>query len=355
MGLLCTHRDMKLSSVSGLILFVLCISLMQRARAQVTVGFEEPHNPLIMNLPGKATALQIDLLHLKLEQNQLDESATRRRLQASDAHGWVFSAFVYPLEKKQTAAELSEEAFGGLRKAARDRGFKIEAMKTFERGDFSMREYVIPEFRSQPVHQKNIFGYAVSGDMGVDYHISKISYSAADDKFVELLINGLRLIPDYKPDSATEFGYGSIFYLRQDWKKASAHYETSLQLERQKRTLSPTQWNVLVDNLGMAYAMSGELSKAKATFEYGAQENPTYPMFRYNLACADAELGDLDGALGQLKLAFQFKSYSNPGEGIPDPSKDDSFKRYLSDPRFAKQAKELCANSVRTTGGWICQ
>jgi len=101
--------------------------------------------------------------------------------------------------------------------------------------------------------------------------------------------------------------------------------------------------------------MSGEMSKAKATFEYGAQENSTYPMFHYNLACTDSELGDLGAALEQLKLAFQNRSYSDPGEGIPDPAKDDSFKRYLSDPRFAKLTKELCPSSARTEAGWLCQ
>ena len=327
---------------------------MQTVAAQVTVGFDEPHNSLTMSVPDKAAALQIDLLHLKLEQNQLDGSATRRKVQASDAHGWVFSAFLYPLDRKQTAAELSEQALLGLRRAA-ENGFKIEAMKTFERGNFSMREYVIPDFHGQPVHQKNVFGYAVSGDMGLDFHVSKMSYSAADDIFLDSLIKGLHLIRDYKPDSATEFGYGSIFYLRRDWTRASAHYERSLQLEKQKRALSPKQWNVLVDNLGMAYGMSGEMSKAKATFEYGAQENPTYPMFHYNLACTDSELGDLGAALEQLKLAFQNRSYSDPGEGIPDPAKDDSFKRYLSDPRFAKLTKELCPSSARTEAGWLCQ
>ena len=346
---------MRVSFLSKLTLFAFCAFTLQAPAAQVTVGFDEPHNSLTISVPDKAAALQIDLLHLKLEQNQLDESATRRRVQASDAHGWVFSAFLYPLDKKQTAAELSEQALLGLRKAAAEKGFKIEAMRTFERGDFSVREYVIPDFHGQPVRQKNVFGYAASGDMGFDFHISKISYSAADDNFFDSLINGLHLMQDYKPDSSTEFGYGSIFYLRRDWTRASAHYERSLQLEKQKRALNPKQWNVLVDNLGMAYGMSGNMSKAKATFEYGTQENPTYPMFRYNLACTDSELGDLDAALEQLKLAFQYKSYSNPSEGIPDPAKDDSFKRYLSDPRFAKLTKELCPSSARTEAGWLCQ
>jgi tetratricopeptide (TPR) repeat protein len=354
-ALLYTRRDMKVFFLSGVTLFAFCAVGVQSTAAQVTVSFDEPHNSLTLSVPGNPAALQIDLLHLKLEKNELDGSATRRRVQASDGHGWVFSAFVYPLDITQTAEELSNEALVGLRKAAADNAYKIEAMKTFARGDFSLREYIIPDFRGQPIHQKNLFGYATSGEMGFDFHISKISYSAADDRFFDSLISGLHVMQEYKPDSATEFGYGSIYYLHQDWAKACAHYEKSLQLERQKRALNATQWNVLVDNLGMAYAMSGDISKAKATFAYGTQENPTYPMFRYNLACADSELGDLDGALEQLRLAFQYKSNSNPGEGVPDPTKDDSFKNYLSDPRFAKLAKELCPSSKRTEAGWLCQ
>lgn len=326
-----------------------------RAIAQVTIGFEEPRNIVVMSVPDSTVALQIDLLHLKLERNQLDGSATRRKLQASDGHGWVLSAFIYPLDKKQSALELNEEAFGGLRKAAAETKFRIEGMKVFERGEISLREYIIPEFRGKPVHQKNVFGYATSGNMGVDFHISKLAYSPAEDKFFDLLINGARLLQDYRPDSAAEFGYGSIYYLHQEWATASLHYEKALQQEKQKRALNQTQWNVLVDNLGMAYGMAGDLAKAKAVYEYGIKENPTYPMFHYNMACAEAELGNRDAALDQLRAAFQYKSGSIPGEGIPDPIKDDSFKRYVSDPQFTKLARELCPSSTNIGTGWECQ
>src|SRR5579872_4227742 len=222
------------SRVPRLLLVVSCF-FAQQAAGQVTVSFDEPHQSVTMAVPDSPLALQIDLLHLKLEQNQLDKSATRRKLQASDTHGWELTAFVYPLPKKQTSAELNEESFGGLRQAAVEAGFKIEGMKTSERGEFSIREYMIPEFRGRPVRQKNVFGYATSGDFGVDFHISKLSYSPVDDTFVNSLINGIHLLKDYSPDSTTEFGFGSIYYLRQDWAKAAAHYERALQLEKQKR------------------------------------------------------------------------------------------------------------------------
>ena len=334
---------------------IVAVVPLRAGAAQVTVGFDEPHKQIVMTVSESAVALQVDLLHLKLEHNELDQSATRRRILASDGRGWTFSAFIYPLEHKQSATELNEQAFVELQKAAPEEGFRIEESQTYTRAEFSMREYSIPEFRRQQANQKNVFGYATSGDMGMDFHISKGSYSPADKEFLDLLLKGLHVLPDYKPDSATEFGYGSIFYLRQDWKQAAAHYAKSLELEKQKRTLGTSQWTVLVDNLGMAYGMSGDMPKAKTIFQYGVQQNPTYPMFHYNLACVASESGDLNGALEELQMAFRYKSNSNPGEGVPDPRKDDSFKRYLSDARFTKLANELCPSSQRIQGAWTCR
>ncbi len=332
-------------------LLLMCAAGAQLGLAQVTVGFPEPHNLVTLSVPDKPAALRIDLLHLKVQDNQLDKSATRRKIQASDGQGWVFSAFMYPLDKKQNATELREEAFSTIRKTAAENGFKLDEMKTYERAGFSMREYLIPEFRGQPVHQKNVFGYITSGDMGFDFHISKISYSANDDNFLDSLLSGVRIIEDYKPDGGTEFGYGSIFYLRQDWKTAAAHYERALELEKQRPVLSPTQRTVLVDNLGMAYGMAGDISKAKGVFEYGIYESPTYPMFRYNLACADSEL--------EIWTARLISSGIRWITRIPVkdsyPAKDDSFERYFSDPRFIKLTKELCPSSTRTEAGWQCK
>src|SRR5580658_10524064 len=49
--------------------------------------------------------------------------------------------------------------------------------------------------------------------------------------------------------------------------------------------LDHTTWRVLVDNLGMAYGITGDLSHAEDTFNYGRSKDPAYPMFYYNLAC----------------------------------------------------------------------
>lgn len=59
-----------------------------------------------------------------------------------------------------------------------------------------------------------------------------------------------------------------------------------------------------------------------------------YPMFYYNKAATYAEMGDLENAISNLKLAFKNKTLLMKGEKIPDPRKDPSFTKILNDYRF---------------------
>jgi tetratricopeptide (TPR) repeat protein len=105
--------------------------------------------------------------------------------------------------------------------------------------------------------------------------------------------------------------------------------------------LSPTIFRVLVDSLGMSYGLSGKLAKAKETFEYGIVQDPQYPLFYYNLACTYGEMGKKDESLEQLRLAYKYKANIIAGESFPDPLKDDSFRRFLSDPGFVQAVREM--------------
>ena len=134
---------------------------------------------------------------------------------------------------------------------------------------------------------------------------------------------------------------GSAFYLQRDYKKAIPPYQKALDLEKEKPTLEKTLWRVLVDNLGMAYGISGDLKKAKETFEYGLTKDPKYPMFHYNMACTYAEMNDPDKAIIYLKQAFEFKENMIRGEAMPDPWTDDSFQRFMSNDKFVNALKEL--------------
>jgi tetratricopeptide (TPR) repeat protein len=138
---------------------------------------------------------------------------------------------------------------------------------------------------------------------------------------------------------------GSTYYLKHDFKNAIDSYSKELDLEKKQSSLPKPFLYVLIDNLGMSYGITGDLEKAKETFEYGLSKDDKYPMFYYNLACTYAEMNDLDNTLMQLKRAFEFRQNMLVGEKFPDPAKDDSFQRFMKNERFLSVLAELKSSS----------
>jgi tetratricopeptide (TPR) repeat protein len=165
-------------------------------------------------------------------------------------------------------------------------------------------------------------------------------------------LSGLALMAQAQTDSKEKIAketmmyasQGSAAYLKQDYKKAIQLYSRALELEKKEPTLERDIWRVVVDNLGMSYGISGDNKKAKEVFEYGLSKDDKYPMFYYNLACAYAEMNDLDNAIVNLKRAFEYKENMIAGERIPNPATDDSFARYLKNEKFRRALEELKTN-----------
>lgn len=137
---------------------------------------------------------------------------------------------------------------------------------------------------------------------------------------------------------------GGALFIQHDqdgYAKAIAPYSRALALEKKQRVLGRPAWLVLIDNLGMAYGITGDLPKAKETFEYGLSKEPTYPMFHYNMACVFAESGDEAKTIEHLREAFTLRANMIPGETMPDPSTDDSFQRFMHSARFLAALKTL--------------
>lgn len=143
------------------------------------------------------------------------------------------------------------------------------------------------------------------------------------------------------PETRSLIEQGSRFYLEGDYKRAIPPYQKALDREKANPTLSQTIWRVLVDNLGMSYGISGDLKKAKATFEYGLSKDPKYPMFHYNMACTYGEMDDPDNAIVYLKQAFDNKDKMIKGEKMPNPWTDSSFQRFMNNEKFVNALKEI--------------
>ena len=103
------------------------------------------------------------------------------------------------------------------------------------------------------------------------------------------------------PETRNLMEQASRSFLNGDYKRAIPPYQKALDREKANRTLGEPLWRVLVDNLGMSYGISGDLKKAKETFDYGLSKDPKYPMFHYNMACTYAEMDDVDNTIKYLR------------------------------------------------------
>ena len=134
-------------------------------------------------------------------------------------------------------------------------------------------------------------------------------------------------------------------FLAESQQFMNGNYSASIPLYesvlKQDNLLTKDYWYVLIDNLGMAYGITGDLKSAEKLFKYGLTKDATYPMFYFELACASAENNDMKSCISYLKTANKFKKNVLPGETFPDPAKDDSFQRFMNNAEFLEALKEL--------------
>ena len=231
-----------------------------------------------------------------------------------------------------------------------------EKIETKESAGMAIVEYTVPEFNGAPVQQRNLFACLPKDDVFVDIHLSRIQFKPQDQELFDAVLKSAHF--DDKTTShsgATEpaasaitgstsldyFREGSRYFIGENFPASIGPYQKALDAEKQSRKLPTNEWRVLVDNLGMAYGITGKLDQAEQTFNYGLSQDATYPMFYYNLASIAAERNDMERTMKFLRTAFSYKANMIPDESMPDPRKDDSFKSFMADERFRKFVDSL--------------
>jgi predicted Zn-dependent protease len=137
---------------------------------------------------------------------------------------------------------------------------------------------------------------------------------------------------------------GQSLFMQKKYAEAIVPFDKARQLEANGIRLSSNQHRILVDQLVIAYGISGDLKKVHTLLDDAIRQDPDYPLNYYNLACAFAEEGDKSKMLANLSIAFQHKDHVLKGEQMPDPRTDDSFQRYVHDDDFVKLMKQLGYN-----------
>jgi hypothetical protein len=178
-------------------------------------------------------------------------------------------------------------------------------------------------------------GFVGTGDICGDLEFYSDTPITAEDADLKRVFASYQLDENYVPVFSDVLLYAQILYEAHMYKAAAPVFETALaKLSENPGKDARTMKRVATDQAGMAYGMSGDIQKARATFDKAIAEDPDYPMYYYNLACADAEEKNLVDARKHLQEAFKRKANVVPGESMPDPTADDSFLPYRNNKEF---------------------
>ena len=134
---------------------------------------------------------------------------------------------------------------------------------------------------------------------------------------------------------------GNAAFSKKDYKSSIEPYRKAYDLEKADRKLEKKWWFILIDNLSIAYGISGDITSSREVLEYGISKEPTYPLFYYNLADGYGEQNNEEAALKNLRLAYKYKDNILEGEHIPEPTTDSSFKFLMKNDSFRKAVAEI--------------
>jgi tetratricopeptide (TPR) repeat protein len=176
-------------------------------------------------------------------------------------------------------------------------------------------------------------GFVATGDLCGDLEFYSESSITAEDADIRKIFESYHLDPNYVAQFKDLLLYAQVLYLHQMYKAAAPIFEQALLMLPDNQE-QQTMRRVTTDQAGMSYGMSGDIPKARAIFQAAIAKDPDYPLYYYNLACADAEEKKLADARVHLQEAFARKENMIPGENFPDPTKDDSFLPYKKNKDF---------------------
>jgi hypothetical protein len=200
--------------------------------------------------------------------------------------------------------------------------------------------YLVSSLAGTQVKQQNLYAVAASPTLCAEIHISKTPFQAADEPSLNAQAETFTFEPDYTPTMMDYFTLGSIFYnVTKSFESAAIYYQRALD------TLPPDTplklRRVITDQLSMSYGISGQIKQSRAVNENAIRTDPDYPLYYYNLACADAEQGKAADAKLHLQQAFDRKANTIPGEKLPDPTQDDSILKLKKNREFWEFVQNL--------------
>ena len=340
--------------------------------SQAAMGKDNP--PTFVTWPEKGLGLSIDLTGFVKDIDQVKEDGRRYLTASHPKTGLNLSITLEKIPTQATTQGCREQLQLIKEGPLVAHGHEITLHLT---GEVPTLEYTLRKFRGVRLDQKTLYACMARDNVYADIQLSKMHYTAADAPLFQSILTSLRLQPEPSkiiettlpappkivqipppappriiqtqpptpPNSRELLDIGNALYRQNKYAQTISPYQKAFDLEKTEPQLDRTQWRVLIDQLGMAYDMTGRLKEAKATFQEGIQADPTYPMFHYHLACTFAEMNDLDHAMQSLTTAFRHRKNQNPGDkGMPDPHQNSCFQRFMKNDTFRNLVNDLTSS-----------
>jgi len=189
--------------------------------------------------------------------------------------------------------------------------------------------------------------FVASGDLCGDLLFNAADVRPGDEAAYRLTMETakqtlltLTFDPSYKPTFKDAFVYAEVEFRKQQYAGAAAAYRAALAMVNQSD--DPQKFRrIVTDELSMSLGISGDLKGSREVNEAAIAKDPEYPMYYYNLSCADAEAGDPGAARTHLQQAFDRHTHTLEGEAFPDPTTDDSLQKLRKDEAFWSLAQQI--------------
>ncbi len=306
--------------------FLLCARGGAQSSRAVPFTFEMPEHPGLLRLNG----FPLEVTEMSAKPNGREFGIRAEGTSGGAKLHFLGFLFVWPEAAPLTAEScrdrmLSEEAAHAHTSVAGQRVLQTKGGVTV-----AIAEYM-HEGKGDPDFLHVIRAFVAEGDLCAD-----LEFSAAKQPDPAIEDSFLRDIT-FEPKAAPEF-WGQFLYaklLEQHHALTPAAHVFELAAANAKQTDDPLKWQrVATDQASTDYGMSGDLQRSRALNEAAIARDPDYPLYYYNLACADAEEGKAYAAKAHLQQAFARRANTLKGETLPDPAKDDSIQKLRSNKEF---------------------
>jgi hypothetical protein len=167
--------------------------------------------------------------------------------------------------------------------------------------------------------------YFSKGSTWVDVRFRKPYFKEGDEKVIKNILQSVKIIGGFEPSTEDNVFMGNLYCISGFSDNCLTCLGRAFDSEKKAPALSREIRISLCENYANALRLKGERNRATVVLDFGLAFDK-YPMYYWTMARIYGDLGDEDNAVEMLAAAVENRKDLLPGEKLPDPRQDESFK-----------------------------